>query len=71
MQTVGPKRHEPFTAGFSGMMVTFLSADGTRFNIPKPGQRIEKGQLYVLELTEEGKRARLIPVFNPDPRIRN
>jgi hypothetical protein len=71
MITPALKRHEPFVAGFTGMLLTFLSADGTRFNIPKPGVRIVKGQVYVLELTEREKRARLLPVINPDPRIHN
>lgn len=56
-----PKQYEPFTAGFTGTLSTWVSSAGLRYVFAKPLPRITKDQRYMMVL--EGKTIRLLPLI--------
>ena len=59
---IGVITYEPFTAGFTGRLVTFMSKDKTFYVLSKPYQTVTKGQAFVMEMNAEKKSVRMIPV---------
>lgn len=57
--------YEPFTAGFTGQLTTFLTVHGRRCSFAKPYPKIEKGTPYVVQLNLEAGQVRLIRVVLP------
>jgi len=56
------KTHEPFIAGFTGQLMTFVAADGARYVFQRPGVRIVRHAAYMMELDPNKKTVRMIPV---------
>lgn len=55
--------HEPFTAEFTGQLVSFTSTQMRktyRFNKPYP--RVEKGWAFMMEIDLDTNKIRMIPV---------
>lgn len=55
------RQHEPFTAGFTGELSTWVSSAGLRYVFAKPLPRIRKDQRYMMVL--DGKTIRILPLI--------
>lgn len=62
--------YEPFTAGFTGTLTTWQSANGTRQGIGKPFPRVVKGQAFVMKIDLDKSTVVMLPVLLPDWRWR-
>lgn len=61
-----PPIWEPFTPGFSGQLVSFISASGHKYVFKKPYSVVTKGTHYMLCLDTEARSVRMLPVLVPE-----
>jgi hypothetical protein len=71
MKTTDPSKitFEPFTAGFSGTLISFKAKDGMTYTLRKPYMKITKGQHFMLQINRQTLECRLIAIVAPHPNI--
>lgn len=56
---------EPYIAGFTGMLTTFVTKTGYRFTISKDCPRVTKGQPFMMEIETASNKLRMLRVHLP------
>ena len=57
--------YEPFTASFTGSLTSICLASGKSISFKHPYVRVEKGQPFMLKITEQGS-VTMLPVLVPE-----
>jgi hypothetical protein len=63
--TLLPHIYEPFTATFTGALVTLQTRAGREYRFHQPYPKVVKHTPYMLEVNPNTKQVRLLPVLMP------
>ncbi len=58
---------EPFIAGFTGTLTTFVTHSGYKFTLDNGAPKVVKGQPFMVQFDTEKNQIRMVPVQMPSP----
>lgn len=62
---VGAITYEPFTAGFTGTLTTYVDRSGVRWQLSKPYLKVQRGQRFMIAVDAGHKSCRFLPLLMP------